>query len=493
MTEFWKKFIGRAFFIAAISLAHPAMGQVSSGLTRSGPVTPGHISTWKNNSQLQDGGAAIISGGAAGGDLSGTYPNPGVAKIQTFPLNIAAPISGQCLVWNGTQWANGSCASGGAGTVTNVTLTSSGATISLTGTCTSVSVFSCNIELPNKVTAGSYGAADHSLVVTLDAQGRTTAIVSNPIAITMAQVSGTLPSGQFGPLTGDVATLGYAATVQPNVIDNSKLAQATGPIIKGRDVATLGNVLDLTPAQVTASFCNLATASLKGCLPVLSGVSTNYFGGDGAEHPLPTMASVASGSGISVTGGPAYSVALAPIAANAVLQNATAGSAAPTGVVIPNCTSGGTSLLYSTTTHTWGCSAQTAFIYATPAAAGASSSTTGIMAGFGATCKITPALTGRVRFTFVGNMSNNTSLARPVVILFYGTGTAPANGVVPTGTQAGDQLSGNVALANGQLPFTQDTIVVGLSVGTQYWFDLDYFGSSGTNTLTNIRCIAQEF
>jgi hypothetical protein len=43
--------------------------------------------------------------GNAGGDLSGSYPNPNVAKLQGRPMLSTAPTSGQVLQWNGTDWA----------------------------------------------------------------------------------------------------------------------------------------------------------------------------------------------------------------------------------------------------------------------------------------------------------------------------------------------------------------------------------------------------
>ncbi len=52
---------------------------------------------------------------AMGGDLSGNYPNPTVARLQTRPVAATLPSNGQVLEWNGTSWAPGTDDVGGTG------------------------------------------------------------------------------------------------------------------------------------------------------------------------------------------------------------------------------------------------------------------------------------------------------------------------------------------------------------------------------------------
>jgi hypothetical protein len=56
-------------------------------------------------------GVTLPPSGAAGGDLSGTYPNPGVQRIKGISIGNTAPITGQVLQFDGTNWAPGNSSS----------------------------------------------------------------------------------------------------------------------------------------------------------------------------------------------------------------------------------------------------------------------------------------------------------------------------------------------------------------------------------------------
>ena len=82
---------------AAYSLCARAVedGAVSTDKIQDGAVTQAKL----------DPAVSLPAGGPAGGDLSGSYPDPVVSAVRGRSVSEAEPTAGQVLKWDGSQWA----------------------------------------------------------------------------------------------------------------------------------------------------------------------------------------------------------------------------------------------------------------------------------------------------------------------------------------------------------------------------------------------------
>jgi hypothetical protein len=100
-----------------------------------------------------------------------------------------------------------------------------------------------------------------------------------------------------GALTGDVTTIGNAATIPADSIAYAQIQELIGNnVILGNIAGAGNNAAELTATQVTAML-NVFTSGLKGLVPNSGGGTTNYLRADGTFAPPP------GGSGMTYIGG----------------------------------------------------------------------------------------------------------------------------------------------------------------------------------------------
>jgi hypothetical protein len=135
------------------------------------------------------------------------------------------------------------------------------------------------------------------------------------------------------------------------------------------------------------------------------------------------------------------------------------------------------------------------YLQSNPSNPASTSSTSFKMMGLGSTLKLTPTFSGTVIIKLDSETKNTVDGNGVQFEIFYGTGTAPSNGSLTTGTQEGPTFERDFWGKNATVGFSTNLTITGLTVGTPYWFDiaLKSLGSGSSDaTMQNIEFYIEE-
>lgn len=293
------------------SYPNPIVAKIQSVAVSSTSPTTGQVLRYNGTQWAPAASGSVSPTGSAGGDLTGSYPNPTVAKIRGTTVASTSPSSGQVLGFDGTQWAPVTTGSGGgAGTLQEAY--EGGSEIFLNDAQAAIEIDDLNLGSNESLLflyknfSGSGQAAVRISHDTLNSD-------ASVLAARGSQVAAFYPSGIFfNDTTGaSTFTVGYDPTALVSVQGNDLEIKAQNSISSsGGDLNLYGGSSDLSTAGQLMLFGGQSIDGAGGLIGIFAGNSTNaqggnieIFGGEGVTQGGYVRLQVGGGTGNQATNG----------------------------------------------------------------------------------------------------------------------------------------------------------------------------------------------